>query len=77
MAPEYHRLPECPGYSLWRHYYEQSYGVMPLGDRLRWSWRDLKRTSEMLVRWLMLSLRSEHLRKVIEDQAKPRTKSSM
>ena len=57
MAPEYHRLKECPGYSLWRHYYEQSYGAMPLGERLRWSWRDLKRTCELLVRWLMLSLR--------------------
>jgi hypothetical protein len=52
MAPEYHRLPECPGYSLWRHYYEQSYGAMPLGDRLRWSWRHLKRTCKLFVRWL-------------------------
>ena len=53
-APEYHRLPECPGYSLWRHYYEQSCGAMPLGERLRWSWRDLKRTCKLLVRWLKL-----------------------
>jgi hypothetical protein len=52
MAPEYHRLPECPGYSLWRYYYEQSYGAMPLGERLRWSWRHLKRTCKLFVRWL-------------------------
>ena len=56
MAPEYHRLPECTGYSLWRHYYEQSYGAMPLGERLRWSWRHLKRTCKLFVRWLKLSI---------------------
>ena len=62
MAPEYHRLPECPGYSLWRHYYEQSYGAMPLAERLRWSWRHLKRTCKLLVRWLKLSVRSAESR---------------
>ena len=59
MAPEYHRLPECPGYSLWRHYYEQSHGAMSLAERLRWSWRHLKRTCKLLVRWLKLSVRRE------------------
>jgi hypothetical protein len=59
MAPEYHRLPECTGYSLWRHYYEKSYGTMPLGERLRWSWWHLKRTCKLFVRWLKLSVRSE------------------
>jgi hypothetical protein len=59
MAPEYHRLKECTGYSLWRHYYEQSYGAIPLGERLRWSWRHLKRTCKLFVRWLKLSARSE------------------
>jgi hypothetical protein len=57
MAPEYHRLPESPGYSLWRHYYEQSYGAMPLGERLRWSWRHLKRVCKLAIRWLKLSIR--------------------
>ena len=62
MAPDYHRLPECTGYSLWRHYYEPSYGAIPLAERLRWSWRHLKRTCKLLLRWLKLSVRSEAAR---------------
>jgi hypothetical protein len=58
-APDYRRLPECPGYSLWRHYYELSYGPIPLRVRLHWSWRHVKRTCKLLVRWLKLSVRSE------------------
>jgi hypothetical protein len=68
MAPEYHRLKECTGYSLWRHYYEQSYGAIPPRERLRWSWRHLKRTCKLFVRWLKLSVRSEGL----EERAQAR-----
>ena len=57
MAPDYHRLPECTGYSLWRHYYVEAHGALPLGERLRWSWRHLKRTCKLLFRWLKLSIR--------------------
>jgi hypothetical protein len=59
VAPDYHRLPECTGYSLWRHYHEQSCGAIPLRERLRWSWRDLKETGNLFIHWLKLSLRGE------------------
>jgi hypothetical protein len=54
VAPGYEQLPECTGYSLWKHYYEDLYGAMPLGQRLRWSWPDLKRTGKLLQRSLRL-----------------------
>jgi hypothetical protein len=59
MAPEYHRLAECTGYSLWRHYYEQLYGAMLPRERLRWSWRHLQRTCKLFVRCLKLLVRRE------------------
>lgn len=58
VAPGYKHLPECTGYSLWRHYYECSYGPFPLRERLQWSWRDLKRVYKLTVRWLRLLTRS-------------------
>jgi len=54
----YKNLPECTGYSLWRHYYERSHGSMPLGERLRWSWRDTERIVIVTSRWLRLLIRS-------------------
>jgi len=54
----YKNMPECAGYSLWRHYYECSYGPFPLRERLQWSWRDLKRVYKLTVRWLRLLTRS-------------------
>jgi hypothetical protein len=58
VAPGYEELPECPGYSVWRHYYERLYGALPLRERLLWSWRDLIRVSILALRWLRLSVRS-------------------
>lgn len=52
VAPGYEHLPECLGYSVWRHYYETLHGSFPLRERLLWSWRDLKRVSKLTVRWL-------------------------
>jgi hypothetical protein len=58
VAPGYEQLSECTGYSLWRHYYECSYGPFPLRERLQWSWRDLKRVYKLTVRSLRLLTRS-------------------
>lgn len=54
VGPGYERLTECTGYSVWRHYYTQSYGAMPLGERLRWSWPDLRKTGKLFIRSLRL-----------------------
>jgi hypothetical protein len=54
IAPDYERLPECAGYSLWRYYYIQLYGSMRLGERLRWSWRDVRRVAKLSIRSLRL-----------------------
>ena len=58
VSPGYERLSECTGYSVWRHYYTQQYGVMPLGERLRWSWPDLRKTAKLCIRSLKLLARS-------------------
>ena len=58
VARGYKHLPECTGYSVWRHYYERSHGSMPLGERLRWSWRDTERIVILTSRWFRLSIRS-------------------
>jgi hypothetical protein len=58
VAPGYERLPECTGYSLWRHYYEQSFGTMSLATRLRWSWPDLRRIGKLLIRSFRLLVKS-------------------
>lgn len=58
VDPEYKRLPECTGYSLWRHYYQRSQGSMPVRERLRWSWRDVRRIVILTSRWLRLLIRS-------------------
>ena len=52
VAQGYTNLPECTGYSLWRHYHEQIFGPMRLTTRLAWSWRDLKRSSKLFLRWI-------------------------
>ncbi len=43
IAAGYERLPECVGYSLWRHHHERASGPMSLRARLHWSWTDLKK----------------------------------
>ncbi|MDH3884661.1 MAG: hypothetical protein OET63_10635 [Desulfobacterales bacterium] len=48
--PEYRQLLEVPGYSLWRHYFEQSIGPITLGARLHWTWRDMKRIWELFIK---------------------------
>ena len=58
VAPGYERLAECTGYSVWRYHYERLYGSFPLRERLRWSWRDLKRVYKLTVRWVRLWTRS-------------------
>ena len=58
VAPGYKQLPECTGYSLWRHYYERLHGSMRLRERLRWSWPDTERIVILTSRWLRLSIRS-------------------
>ena len=55
VAPGYERLPECVGYSWWRHHHERASGPMPWRTRLVWSWTDLKRTCRLLVRCLRLA----------------------
>jgi hypothetical protein len=55
VAPGYERLPECVGYSLWRHLNERAFGPMRWRTRLAWSWTDLKRTCRLLVRSLRLA----------------------
>ena len=47
IASGYERLPECVGYSLWRHHHERASGPMPWRARLHWSWRDLKKTCRL------------------------------
>jgi hypothetical protein len=51
IEPGYERLPECVGYSLWRHHHEAS-GPMPLRARLQWSWADFKKTCRLFIRCL-------------------------
>ena len=58
VAPGYHRLPECTGYAVWWHYHDQFNGVMPLGERLRWSWPDLRKTGKLFIRSLRLLVKS-------------------
>jgi len=58
VAPGYEWLSECTGYSVWRHYQDQFNGVMPLGERLRWSWPDLRKTGKLLIRSLRLLFKS-------------------
>ena len=58
VAPGYEDLPECTGYSVWRHYYERSYGAFPLLERLNWSRRDLVRVIILTSRWARMSIRS-------------------
>jgi hypothetical protein len=55
VAPGYERLPECVGYSWWRHHHERASGPMPWRTRLAWSWTDVKRTCRLLVRCLRLA----------------------
>ena len=58
VDPGYRNLPECTGYSLWRYYYDQSNSSMPIGERLRWSWRDAKRVAKLTSRWMRLLVSS-------------------
>ena len=58
VTPGYEHLPECVGYSVWRHYYVGRNGPFPLRERLLWSWRDLKRVFKLIVRWLRLLTRA-------------------
>lgn len=62
VAPGYEHLPECTGYTVWRHYYEELYGSPPLAERLRWSWRDAKRVLKLAERWLRFFIRSPELK---------------
>jgi hypothetical protein len=54
IMPGYKKVSECVGFSLWRHYHEQLFGIMSLGTRLRWSYPDMRRTLKLLIRWLKL-----------------------
>ncbi len=52
--PDYARLPECTGYSLWRGYREATQGPLRFGERVRWSLRDLRRSVRLFRRWVQL-----------------------
>jgi hypothetical protein len=54
VSPMYEELEECPAFSLWRHYYENEFGPISLGTRLRWSWPDLRKTAKLLERSIRL-----------------------
>jgi hypothetical protein len=58
VSPGYEQLTESTGYTVWRHYYQCLYGSLPLRERLKWSWRDLKRVYKLTVRWLRLVIGS-------------------
>jgi len=58
VMPGYDKLPEAPGYSVWRDLYRQSSGPFTLRDRLRWTARDLKKVGKLLQRWLRLKCRA-------------------
>jgi hypothetical protein len=58
IAPGYERLPECVGYSLWRHHHEGGFGPMRWRARLRWSWIDVRRSCRLCIRCLKLLGRS-------------------
>lgn len=55
VEPGYERLPECVGYSVWRHHYERLYGPFRLSDRLRSTGKDLRRVLKLTSRWLRMS----------------------
>jgi hypothetical protein len=52
VSPGYDRLPESVGYSVWRHFRDQTNGAMGLVERLRWSLPDLARTAKLAKRLL-------------------------
>jgi hypothetical protein len=54
IAAGHERLPECVGYSLWRHHHEGAFGPMPWRARLRWSWIDFRRSCRLCIRCLKL-----------------------
>lgn len=56
VDPGYKRLPECPGYSLWRYYHDRELGRSSWRERLRWSGQHLRRTGKLLIRILRLAL---------------------
>jgi hypothetical protein len=54
VAPLYYELRECPAFSLWRHLYERESGPMRLGERLHWSWPDLRKLLKLVERSIRL-----------------------
>lgn len=57
VGPAYHHIRECPGFSLWRYYHEKEFGPMQLGERLRWTWPDLRKLLKLALRSLRLLVR--------------------
>lgn len=51
VQPGYDKLPECTGYSLWRHYYEKISGRLSLRERLRSSRQDVARVAKLAIRY--------------------------
>jgi hypothetical protein len=75
IAPGYERLPECFGYSLWRHYHERSSGPMSWRARLAWSWTDFMKTCRLLRRSLKLLARSIRSRLPVPANLRPERRS--
>jgi hypothetical protein len=71
IEPGYERLPECVGYSLWRHHHERSSGPMAWRARLAWSWIDLKKICRLLRRSLKLLARSIRTRLAVRADHGP------
>lgn len=56
IMPDYEKLPESTGYSVWLHHYRTSFGSIPLQERLRWTLKDIKRVFKLTGRWIRLAL---------------------
>lgn len=58
VEPGYEALPECAGYSVWRYHHLRLNGKFRLSDRLRASWKDLRRVAKLTTRWIRMSVTS-------------------
>lgn len=54
----YERLPEAPGYSVWRHHHLTTVGPFSLSQRIKWSFRDLRKVFKWSGRWIRMVVRS-------------------
>jgi hypothetical protein len=51
----YEDLPESPGYSPWRYYYQREHGSFPCSERMSWSFRDFRKVFKWSGRWARIS----------------------